>query len=117
MSRSTFFWGGGGECSYFFPFRGTAQVWAQQDFFSLIFFGFWNPVSRPWYLLLSSCIDAPVSLAARGLEEHQGGYFLKYFLGFGEFLSIPKYLCTGFSLNSYAEDTSGYIVGTYDISD
>ncbi len=27
------------------------------------------------------------------------------------------YLCTGFSLNSYAEDTSGYIVGTYNISD
>ena len=27
------------------------------------------------------------------------------------------YLCTGFSLNSYSEDTSGYIVGTYNISD
>jgi hypothetical protein len=27
------------------------------------------------------------------------------------------YLCTGFSQNTYAEDTSGYIVGTYIISD
>ncbi len=32
-------------------------------------------------------------------------------------LSVSKYLCTGFSLNFYAEDTSGYIVGTYNISD
>jgi hypothetical protein len=31
---------------------------------------------------------------------------------------VSTYLCTGFSLNSYAEDTtSGYIVGTYNISD
>ncbi len=27
------------------------------------------------------------------------------------------YLCTGFSMNSYAEDTSEYIVGKYNISD
>jgi hypothetical protein len=30
---------------------------------------------------------------------------------------ILMYLCTGFSQNTYAEDTSGYIVGTYIISD
>jgi hypothetical protein len=30
---------------------------------------------------------------------------------------VDRYLCTGFSLNSYAKDTSGYIVGTLDISD
>ncbi len=30
---------------------------------------------------------------------------------------IAMYLCTGFSQNTYAEDTSGYIVGTKIISD
>ncbi len=31
-------------------------------------------------------------------------------------VSINVYLCTGFSQNTYAEDTSGYIVGTHIIS-
>ncbi len=31
--------------------------------------------------------------------------------------SVATYLCMGFSLNTNAEDTSGYIVGTYIISD
>ncbi len=31
--------------------------------------------------------------------------------------SVATYLCTGLSLNTYAKDTSGYIVGTYIISD
>ncbi len=30
---------------------------------------------------------------------------------------ITMYLCTGFSQNTYAKDTSGYIVGTYIMSD
>jgi hypothetical protein len=38
----------------------------------------------------------------------------KFILATFEFLRM--YVCTGFSLNSYAEDTSGYIVGTYNIS-
>ncbi len=31
--------------------------------------------------------------------------------------SVATYLCTGLSLNTYAEDASGHIVGTYIISD
>ncbi len=38
------------------PFRGTRP---NRICFSPYFFCFWNPVSWPWYLLLSSCIDAP----------------------------------------------------------
>ncbi len=41
-------------------FEGPCKFGPNRIFFSLIFFGFWNPVSWPWYLLLSSCIDAPV---------------------------------------------------------
>ncbi len=45
---------------------------------------------------------------------------IEYFL-FSCVRKVPSidstYLCTGFSLNFYAKDTSGYIVGTYNISD
>ncbi len=62
------------------------------------------------------------SLHVAGLEElfFQLCCCVSFLVSGGKYVLVLHtyvFMYTGFSLNSYAEDTSGYIVGTYNISD